>query len=60
MSETESPYFKVEKQSPINKASAMIDDYLDLAYKRRENGELLDKLHERDLEIKELRAKTEE
>lgn len=78
MSETRSPYFKVEKQSPINKASAMIDDYLsglktefgnlhravrdieawneDLL---RENGEFLDKLHEKDMEIKELRANWE-
>lgn len=78
MSETRSPYFKVEKQSPINKASAMIEDYLIGLKKefgdlhraisdieawnedlRRENGELLDKLHEKDLEVKELRANWE-
>lgn len=75
MSETESPYFKVEKQSPINKSSAMIDDYLSGLKKefgdlhravrdieawnedlRRENGEFLDKLHDKDLEIQELRG----
>ncbi len=78
MSETNSPYFKAEKQSPINKASAMIEDYLIGLKKefgdlhravsdieawnedlRRENGEFLDKLHEKDLEIKDLRANWE-
>lgn len=75
MSETRSPYFRVEKQSPINKASAMIEDYLIGLKKefgdlhravrdieswnedlRRENGEFLDKLHDKELEIKELRG----
>lgn len=78
MSETKPPYLKAEKQSPINKASAMIEDYLIGLKKefgdlhravhdlevwnedlRRENGEFLDKLHEKDLEIKELRANWE-
>lgn len=78
MSETKPPYLKAEKQSPINKASAMIEDYLiglkkefgdlhravrDIEAEnqdlRRENGEFLDKLHEKDLEIKELRANLE-
>lgn len=65
MSETTPPYLKAEEQSPINKASAMIEDYLIGIKKefgdlhraisdieawnqdlRRENGELLDKLHD--------------
>lgn len=73
MSEEQSPYFMTEK-NPINKAHAMINDYLtglktefgnlsravhDLEVEnkqlREENGDFLDKLHEKDLEIKDLR-----